>query len=232
MNYSKHYNLLIWRAKTRDKPSYSESHHIVPSCMGGSDEASNLVDLTPEEHYVAHQLLVKIYNGNYKLVNAATMMCCDDGRGHRMNNKLFGWLRRRHSEAMSESQSGVGNSQYGKRWISHELIGSVRVPDNLLSDFIEQGWVKGRNIDFTSTRQVESRERRHQESSVRIEAKRSNDKIKYSEWYAIYQEYGFDQMVKSTGYSYSQANFVSRASKLLDNFVPQNGKRRGLCKSK
>jgi hypothetical protein len=29
--------------------------------MDGSDLVSNLVYLTPEEHYVAHQLLVKMY---------------------------------------------------------------------------------------------------------------------------------------------------------------------------
>ena len=27
--------------------------------MGGTDDEENLVELTPEEHYVAHQLLVK-----------------------------------------------------------------------------------------------------------------------------------------------------------------------------
>jgi len=29
--------------------------------MGGSDDKSNLVDLTPEEHFLAHQLLLKIH---------------------------------------------------------------------------------------------------------------------------------------------------------------------------
>ena len=70
MDYTKHYNLLIERAKNRLLECYTERHHIVPRCMGGSDDLDNLVDLTPEEHYVAHQLLVKMHPGEHKLVYA------------------------------------------------------------------------------------------------------------------------------------------------------------------
>jgi hypothetical protein len=63
--------------------------------MGGSDENDNLVELTPEEHYLAHLLLVKIHHNNHKLVYAANMMCM--GR----NNKRYGWLRRKLSESMT-----------------------------------------------------------------------------------------------------------------------------------
>ena len=83
MNYLMHYNQLINRAKTRVLSDYCESHHIIPKCMNGSDDSHNLVNLTPEEHYLAHQLLMKIYPTNHKLVYAATMMCVvsDSHRG-------------------------------------------------------------------------------------------------------------------------------------------------------
>ena len=58
--------------------------------------------LTPEEHYVAHQLLVKIHPTNYKLVTAAFCMTFDKD-GKRSNNKLYGWLRREYSIAKSIS---------------------------------------------------------------------------------------------------------------------------------
>lgn len=61
MNYQKHYELLIERAKSRTLAGYFERHHIIPKCMGGSDEPENIANLAPEEHFVAHQLLVKIY---------------------------------------------------------------------------------------------------------------------------------------------------------------------------
>lgn len=44
----------------KDSPS-SESHHIVPKCMGGENGKSNLVRLSPREHYIVHKLLHKEY---------------------------------------------------------------------------------------------------------------------------------------------------------------------------
>lgn len=141
MNYEKHYNLLIERARLRKYNGYVEYHHIVPKCLGGSDSSENLVPLTPEEHYVAHQLLVKMYPGNYALVKAAAMMISS-----RPSNKLYGWIRRKLSEAMSVAQSGVNNSQYGSFWIHNkELKISKRVPKNFE---IQNGWELGRVIIF------------------------------------------------------------------------------------
>lgn len=36
-------------------------HHIVPRCMGGTDDPSNLVELTYEEHKDAHRILAEQY---------------------------------------------------------------------------------------------------------------------------------------------------------------------------
>lgn len=60
--------------------------------MGGFDDPPNLVKLTPEEHYLAHLLLVKIHPGVKGLIYAVKMM---SGQG---NNKSYGWIRRRISE--------------------------------------------------------------------------------------------------------------------------------------
>lgn len=62
MNYSRIYEALIARAQSRPRPEgYVERHHILPRCMGGSDDESNLVALTAREHYVAHLLLANMY---------------------------------------------------------------------------------------------------------------------------------------------------------------------------
>jgi len=37
------------------------------------------------------------------------------------------------------------NSQFGTCWISHALFGNKKCPKALLPEYIEQGWVKGRN---------------------------------------------------------------------------------------
>ncbi len=101
MDYSKHYNLLIERARGRLLEGYVERHHVVPRCMGGDDSADNIVELTAEEHYVAHQLLVKMYPDNWLLVYAAQMMTVG-----RSNNRQYGWLRRRAAQAISEANKG------------------------------------------------------------------------------------------------------------------------------
>ena len=36
-----------------------ERHHILPACMGGSDDENNLIWLKPEEHYIAHKMLAE-----------------------------------------------------------------------------------------------------------------------------------------------------------------------------
>lgn len=103
MDYTAIYNALIARSKTRTLTGYVERHHIVPKCLGGLDDAENIAILTPEEHYLAHQLLVKMYPGECRLLSAAMYMC-----GNRPNNKVYGWLRR----AWSTRMRGKNNPYY------------------------------------------------------------------------------------------------------------------------
>lgn len=114
MDYAKHYGLLIERARSRTLDCYSESHHVIPRCLGGSDSTDNIVDLTPEEHFVAHQLLVKMHPGNGKLIFAAQMMTRHT-TSHRVNNKMFGWLKRKTAKAFSEMLKGVPKTEEHKK---------------------------------------------------------------------------------------------------------------------
>lgn len=99
MNYAYHYERLINRARGRILTGYSERHHILPKCMGGGNEPENLVRLTPEEHFVAHQLLVKMHPEKKTLVIAVWRMSFAEPH---VNNKVFGWLRRKHSEVIGD----------------------------------------------------------------------------------------------------------------------------------
>lgn len=78
MNYSKLYNDLIQsrRELNRQKGQglYLENHHIVPRCMEGTDDSSNLVLLTAKEHFIAHKLLTKIHPENIKILWAFSAM--------------------------------------------------------------------------------------------------------------------------------------------------------------
>jgi hypothetical protein len=108
MNYSLHYERLIQRARDRAKPGeYTERHHALPRCLGGSNDRHNLVHLTAEEHYVAHQLLVKMYPGNGKLVFAVNAMLRSSRRHKdRAANKSYGWIRRAFAIQSSLQNSG------------------------------------------------------------------------------------------------------------------------------
>ena len=94
MNYTSIYNSLIEKAKNRTIFGYTERHHIIPKCIGGLNNSDNLVKLTPEEHYIAHLLLVKMYPKEYKLTFAANMMA-------NRNNKVYGWIKRKFGKEIS-----------------------------------------------------------------------------------------------------------------------------------
>lgn len=73
--YKKIYESIIIRGLERglDKRTvdyYVEIHHILPKCMGGSDDESNLVMLTGREHVICHMLLERMYPDNPKLIYA------------------------------------------------------------------------------------------------------------------------------------------------------------------
>lgn len=98
MDYGAHYRRLIQRARNRVLDGYVERHHVLPKCMGGTDAIDNLVQLTPEEHYVAHQLLCKMHPAEKGLAIAVQAMTASNN-GSRSANKLFGWIRKRYAEA-------------------------------------------------------------------------------------------------------------------------------------
>jgi hypothetical protein len=102
VDYAWHYGRLIERARGRVLDDYVERHHVLPRCMGGGNERENLVQLTPEEHYVAHQLLVKMHPGHRGLLWSAMAMT-NGTRVQARNNRVYGWLRRRFAQYMSES---------------------------------------------------------------------------------------------------------------------------------
>lgn len=141
MNYHAHYDKLIERARTRLLEGYGEWHHILPSCLGGSDDPENLVHLTAEEHYVAHQLLVKMHPSSYKLVYAANMMTVG-----RRSNKQYGWLRRKwlatHSKRQSEVMAGRVFTDEHKQAISEARTG-YQMPESTKQKLSEY-WT-GRN---------------------------------------------------------------------------------------
>lgn len=98
MDYKKHYDRLIDRAKNRELNGYVEKHHIIPRCMGGGDVEQNIAVLTAEEHFIAHKLLFKIHPTVKGL--ALALLLFTGNRWRDVNNKIVGATRRKAKEAM------------------------------------------------------------------------------------------------------------------------------------
>jgi hypothetical protein len=130
MNYEKIYNNLIDRAARRISQGYVEKHHIVPRCLGGTDSKENIVNLYPEEHYLAHLLLCKLNDGNSKLLYAAMNMTSGAmiNNGKR-NNKAYGWLRRQYAESISGDNNPARRNPNLQKEAAKKRVGQKRTEE-------------------------------------------------------------------------------------------------------
>lgn len=71
-------NIIKERGQWGITNEYFEGHHILPRCLGGEgqtkDKHPNIIRLYPEEHYLAHKLLLEKYPGVKQLEFAFHMM--------------------------------------------------------------------------------------------------------------------------------------------------------------
>ena len=101
----------------------TETHHIVPKSLGGSDSKENLIELLSREHFLVHFCLWKMYpKGSVeraKMVKAFTMMKAPPTPGgtRYINSRLYAAAQIEKSKAMSVAQGGERNSQFGSMWI-------------------------------------------------------------------------------------------------------------------
>jgi CRP-like cAMP-binding protein len=67
--YAQWYSALVQKRKDiplSKKDGYCENHHIIPECLGGRNTKENMVMFSAREHYIAHLLLTKMYEGDAK----------------------------------------------------------------------------------------------------------------------------------------------------------------------
>jgi hypothetical protein len=121
MNYISIYNNIISFAKNFNRSKSSgifEKHHILPKCLGGTNEITNLVLLTPREHFVAHLLLWKNDKTNYKLF--APLLYFKKNK-HIKNSRTFSEIRVQHILFMKTHNPSKYLSQESKRSKSEKL---------------------------------------------------------------------------------------------------------------
>jgi hypothetical protein len=87
MNYQIIYDNIIYKANNRIIDEYTETHHIIPKCMGGKNTDINLVKLTPKEHFICHKLLCEIYPSNPKLKDDVRLKISEKLKGHTISEE-------------------------------------------------------------------------------------------------------------------------------------------------
>jgi hypothetical protein len=134
-------------------------HHIIPRYMGGSDDPTNLVELTPAEHAEAHRLLYEQYGnwqdyvawqGLIKLndnFNAAKQSMIEGGRkGAAKSNQR--WkdpvLREKYKKQQSEKMKGryIGRDKtwQGKLYEITHPDGTVEKVEGLRQWCLDKGY--------------------------------------------------------------------------------------------
>lgn len=115
--YTKIYFRLMSTRKTQstESPVY-DRHHILPRSLGGSNNSSNLVLLTPREHYVAHRLLTKMCRvGSLENRSMHCAMVRFLGKNkQRYKNRITSRAHQTIIEGNRMAMSGKGNPFYGK----------------------------------------------------------------------------------------------------------------------
>jgi len=126
MNYQNIYNQIIKRAQNRKLEGYKEKHHIVPKCMGGSNDKKNIVELTAREHFVCHRLLCKIYPDNLSLKSALWFLI-NAARVYQSryipSGKIYENIKKEYALAQSRNMIGKKQSEETRVKKSKALIG-------------------------------------------------------------------------------------------------------------
>lgn len=104
--YTKWYYSIVAKAAVRvNLEGYYEKHHIVPKSLGGTDDDSNLVNLTPKEHFICHRLLVKMTEGKAKKSMAFAIWQMSSRRNkvsknrHKPTGQVYEMLKKQLSDA-------------------------------------------------------------------------------------------------------------------------------------
>lgn len=101
-------------------------HHIIPKHMGGTDDPSNLIELTVEEHAEAHRRLYEQHGhlqdklawlGLSGLINGAEILYTLQSEGMRgSKNPMYG----KPAPNRGVKRPGIGGRKKGTKWSAEE----------------------------------------------------------------------------------------------------------------
>jgi hypothetical protein len=118
--YTNWYYCIINNASNRKLTEYTESHHIIPKSLNGTDDKNNLVDLTAREHFVCHWLLTKMTKDAAKIKMLLALQCMKrKGRKQKrystaITSRVYEKLKTELGKWQSIRNTGPGNPMYGR----------------------------------------------------------------------------------------------------------------------
>lgn len=174
MNVENVYNRIIERALKEDRKKgcgvYYEKHHILPRCIGGTNDKSNLILLTAKEHYICHRLLTLMYPDNKKIAFAFWNMCRPSNEWHdRYIVSANGYAYARSH--LSNTYKGRTAWNKGKKLTDEQLAKhATRKPDYA-------PWNKGKK---TGPQSEVTKEKRRQKLKGKPRSEETKQKLKAS----------------------------------------------------
>ena len=134
--YYRWYCTLIERSKSRAAPPIVEKHHIIPKSFGGSNEKANLAVLTPREHLIAHQLLLRCTAGDQKMkMSYALWLMCNYNRSSaKVTSRIYENARKTFCAAQSKAFKGRKTPWSANNFKNLEHNGNAKVWDVTLVD--------------------------------------------------------------------------------------------------
>jgi hypothetical protein len=220
--YSQTYYNIIERAKSRLKHGYTESHHILPKSLGGTNDPDNLVNLTAREHYICHLLLTKFTEGiAYQKMSYALHRITNKKENYIKSSRIYEMIRVAHSTMLSESMKGVSFLERCGVPYAHEI--SEYQKERIRESNKNRLWTDEMRKKMSDSQKQRYKERPETfvkpewkpESRKKISESRKKNSAKYT---FVHPEHG--EFVGSTGDLAREYNFskTAEAYKLVKGF--------------
>ena len=120
---------------------YTHKHHIIPRHAGGTDDHDNLIDLTVEDHAIAHRMLWKLY-GRWQDEVAWRMLSGqingqEATKEAQRNGQIDRWSKEGAREKQRQKYLGENNPMYGKKQTDKQKE-AVRVANSVPKPYVAE----------------------------------------------------------------------------------------------
>ena len=223
MNYQKVYDRLVQKNHIFSEGEYFETHHKVPISLGGTDDETNLVNLTAREHYIAHLLLVKIteVGGNSqahdKMLYAFNCMKwgrCKGKRSFKFNSRLYQKVKEQYSKLRRQLMKTNNNPMHGRMWIYSLELELSKQHDKSLP--IPKGWFAGRHAKEWF------RKHKQKENEIKAKEKTKLEKLHHlQDMFLEFEKNEYEGVVRKFNYKRTRNALIIMFKKYIPEYVPK-----------